>query len=111
LLVNGLNKLTHLTNQDKKAFISNFGSDPNVNRVLKAAKNKNTLILQEKNKFIRAIRKLTSLNKTKQNMYISSYNRGLNSENLLKRAKNDNNNAKEIAQVRRAKTLRPRSKI
>lgn len=111
LLVNGLNKLTHLTNQDKKAFISNFGNDPNVNRVLKAAKNKNTLILQEKNKFIRAIRKLTSLNKTKQNMYISSYNRGLNSENLLKRAKNDNNNAKEIAQVRRAKTLRPRSKI
>jgi hypothetical protein len=69
---------------------------------------KNTLILQEKNKFIRAIRKLTSLNKTKQNMYISSYNRGLNSENLLKRAKNDNNITKEIAQVRRAKTLRPK---
>ena len=108
LLVNGLNKLTHLTKQNKNAFIKNFGGGSNVNRVLNAAKNKNTLILQEKNKFIRAIRKLTSLNKTKQNMYISSYNRGLNSENLLKRAKNDNNNAKEIAQVRRAKTLRPR---
>ena len=101
LLVNGLNKLTHLTKQNKNAFIANFGHDRNtINRILKAAKNKNTLILQKKNNFIRAIQNLKNLNNDDKRRFISNYNAGRNAETILKQAKKANANKRLMMKLR-----------